>query len=144
MSVLLAALVLSGATKDFAQGAVTQWGPEVWIKDGQKKLTDFVKNIASQSRYYWVGPLAGVDPWHTFLVTKQWFTPSSPMGAALVQRGIDALTLPRSAPVFPSTSEVCSKPLMSLRAQSFFLAMLGIASGAVAATLVARRYLQPT
>jgi hypothetical protein len=141
MAILLAHLVVSGASGDFAQGAVTQWGPEAWINDGQAKLTGFVKNIASSSKYYWAGPLPGVDPWHTFLVRKEWFGPSTPMGSTLVKRGIEALTLPRRAPVWPADMAVCRKPLMSRRAQSFFVASLGLAVGAVGASLVARRYL---
>lgn len=144
MSLLLASLVVSGGSGDFAEGAVTQWGPEAWIKDGQTKLTSFVKNIAASSKYYWVGPLAGIDPWHTFLVRKEWFGPTTPMGALLVQRGIEALTLPRRMPAFPPSTEVCGKPVLSRRAQAFFVAMVGVAAGAVAAHLVARRYVLPT
>lgn len=143
MSVLLSSLVLSGATKDFAQGAVTQWGPEAWINDGQTKLSNFVRNIASASKYYWVGPLVGVDPWHTFLVRKEWFGPSTPMGAALVARGIEALTLPRRAPTFPALTEVCDKPLLSRRGTSFLVAMAGVAAGTLAALAISRRYVHP-
>ena len=143
MSLLLAALVVSGGSGDFALGAVTQWGPEAWIKDGQTKLNNFVRNIASSSKYYWVGPLPGVDPWHTFLVRKEWFGPSTPMGGGLVARGQEALTLPRRAPTFPPTSETCDKPLVSRRAQNFLVAMTGLAVGTLAAHFVAQRYIHP-
>lgn len=144
MSLLLAHLAVSGASGDFAEGAVTQWGPEAWIKDGQAKLSSFVRNIAASSKYYWVGPLPGVDPWHTFLVRKEWFGPSSPMGADLVARGIEALTLPRRAPSWPADLPVCGKPLLNRRAQAFLVSMLGLAVGVGAASLIARRYIHPT
>ncbi len=142
MSLLIANLVTSGASKDFALGADDQDGPEAWINQGQTALNNYVKRLATSGKF-WVGPLAGVDPWHTFLQ----FTPDpltrQVMGAELTRRGIEALTLPRRAPVFPSTNEVCAKPIMSRRATSFFLTMLGIAGGAVAAHFIAQRYVHP-
>lgn len=99
MSLLLAHLVVSGGSRNFANGAVTQWGPEAWIKDGQTRLTNFVKNIAATSKYYWVGPLPGIDPFHTFLVYKA--TLIEPLKSAAIQRGIAALTLPRKPFVAP-------------------------------------------
>jgi len=144
MSILIAGLVASGETGDFAQGAVTQWGPEAWIDDGQTKLHNFVKNIASSSKYYWVGPLPGVDPWRVFAVRKEWFGPTTPMGEALIKRGQEALTLPRRAPTSPPLTEICDKPLLSRRGKSFLVTMLGVAAGAVAAYFVGERYVHPT
>jgi len=98
LTTLLADLVMSGRSDNFSRHADDQAGPEHWIPRGQTALHNYVRRIASEGRY-WVGPLPGVDHWHTFL---QW-TPSKLQRAALgqagldalVARGLDALTLPR-------------------------------------------------
>ncbi len=137
LTLLLADLVMTGQSRDFAKGADDQDGPEYWIPQGQTALTNYVKNLASKGKY-WVGPLPGIDHWHTFLQ----FTPDpvtrAASGKALMQRGIEALTLPRRSPSWGSLP-ICGKPMST--GQTFFLAMLGLALGTATATLVARRYI---
>lgn len=140
MSLLLASLVVTGASGDFAQGADDQAGPEAWISQGQARLTSYVQGLAKNGKY-WAGPLPGVDPWTTFLTITPDAITRQVMGSELTRRGVEALTLPRRAPVWPASAEVCAKPVVSRRAQTFLVAMLGIAGGALAARFVGRRYL---
>jgi hypothetical protein len=105
MAILLANLVVSRQSGDFANGAQTQWGPDAlsWAKAGNFTTTNvinFVRSAASdsQGRYYWVGPLPGVDPWHTFL-TKRGPAANTAEGQALIQTGIGALPVSGGRPV---------------------------------------------
>lgn len=146
ISLLCAHLAYSGLSDDFAKGAVTQWGPEVWIKEGQSRLTKFVKQAANDGKF-WVGPLPGVDPFHTFLVTQEKYTGGSPAGAMRQELGIAALTLPRKpAPTPPETSVCGSKPeglvaaFSSYNGRLFLMLSAGLALGGVAASVVAHRY----
>jgi hypothetical protein len=110
MALLLAHLVVSGGSGNFANGAQTQWGPE-YLKNPngsrmgtgttRARVESFVRYAATKDggSYYWVGPLPGVDPWHTWLSAKN---PAGIFGGheALVQRGIEALALaPNGRPV---------------------------------------------
>jgi hypothetical protein len=153
MTLLLAQLVVSGASGDFAEGAQTQWGPDaVKESDGiTPKLTNptaianFVRSAAhpSNGQYYWVGPLPGVDPWHTWLVVKG-PTAGSLVGQALIARGISALPLTGRAPLrpsWPANLPICDKP--ASKGQAFFMAALGLTAGALAAHFVAKRYVHP-
>jgi hypothetical protein len=140
MSLLLAHLVASGASGDFAQGADDQDGPEAWISKGQTSLHNYVRGLAAKGKF-WVGPLAGVDHWHTFLQ----FTPDpltrATMGKQLTERGIEALTLPRKAPTWNTMAlTTCGKPIVSRRAASFLVASAGLAAGGLLAHFFARRY----
>jgi len=141
LTLALADLVTSGDSRDFAQGADDQDGPEAWISKGQASLTSYVKGLASSGKY-WVGPLPGVDHWRTFLQ----FTPDpatrAVAGQALLQRGIEALTLPASRPVWPSNLPICGKP--SSTAVTFFVMMVGLAGGLLAGNWAARRYISRT
>ncbi len=109
LTTLLADLVMSGESADFARGADDQDGPEYWISQGQAALDNYVKRLASNGKY-WVGPLAGIDHWHTFLQ----FTPSKLTAATtkamLLARGLEALQLPRRSPVWPEDLPTCGKP----------------------------------
>jgi hypothetical protein len=149
MSLLLAHLVASGASGDFANGAETQWGPDAFkFSDGSKldsptNVGRFIKAVANQG-YYWVGPLAGVDPWHTFLVKKM----SSLTGAASMALAAENLLLDGSRPIRPDWGSLsqCSRPLLSHispTGKTFLIASLGLAAGAGIASLVSRRYLHP-
>jgi hypothetical protein len=149
MSLLLAHLVASGASGNFSNGAETQWGPDAFkFSDGSKidsptQVARFVKAVASQG-YYWVGPLAGVDPWHTFLVKKS----SSLLAGATMALAADHLPLAGSRPIRPDWGDLplCGRPLLSHlspRGKSFLVVSLGLAAGAGIASLVSRRYLHP-
>lgn len=139
MAIVLANLVVSGASGDFANGAMTQWGPE-YLKntDGSRmgqgttraRVETFVRYAASSSggRYFWVGPLPGVDPWHTWLASKTVFMSEE----IAIQRGIEALALATNGkplrPVWPTDMPVCGRP-----ASTFGLivtTILGISAGA--------------
>jgi hypothetical protein len=108
LTTLLADLVMSGESDNFSRGADDQDGPEYWIPQGQTSLNNYVKRLASEGKY-WVGPLPGIDHWHTFLQ----FTPSkltlASTKTALYLRGLEALQLPRSSPSWPSNLPVCSR-----------------------------------
>lgn len=138
LSVILANLVVSGQSGDFARGAMTQWGPE-YLKntDGSRmgqgttraRVETFVRYAASSSGggYYWVGALPGVDPWHTWLAKK-----GTPGNELWIQAGIDGLALTSNGkplrPSWPADLPVCGKP-----ASTFGLVVttiLGISAGA--------------
>jgi hypothetical protein len=90
---LIADFVLAGRTKNFSRGADDQLGMDAILrKKGAAAVTYAVKaNAAKQD--YWVGPLPGVDHWHTFLFAhRPDIDPSSTTGQALIQRALDATT----------------------------------------------------
>lgn len=109
LTLLLANLVETGATGNFAMGADDQDGPEAWISQGQTALNNYVKRLANSGKY-WVGPLPGVDPWRTFLQITPGIPVSSIQGQALLARGLAALQLPRRAPDWSPNLPVCDKP----------------------------------
>jgi hypothetical protein len=118
LTLLLADLVMSGTTQ-FTGGANDQ--------DGMEYISAF-PSVEAKVRYeaklgkFWVGPLPGVDHWHTWL----WYSPGvkadSPMGVALIQRALDEAgrcqgTLPgnkrcANRPVWPADLPICGKPFM--------------------------------
>lgn len=106
-TLLIADLVASGQTNDFTGGADDQDGPEAWIHQGQNSLTVYVQNLARNGKY-WVGPLPGIDHWRTFLQ----FTPGPLVfnKDELLQRGIEALSLPAERPSWPADMPSCAKP----------------------------------
>lgn len=106
-TLVIAHYVVTGQTGNFANDAVTQWGPEAWIKEGQARLDKFVEQAANQG-LYWVGPLPGVDPFHTFLTAK--IKDPGPARAYLIQRGKDALRLPRQRFTPPTLSSCGPAP----------------------------------
>lgn len=149
MSLLLAHLVVSGASGNFANGAETQWGPDAFRFSDKSKIDSpaqverFVKAVANQG-YYWVGPLAGVDPWHTFLVKKM----PSMLGASMMALAVQHLPMSGSQPVRPDWGNLplCGRPLLSHispTGKTFLIASLGLAVGAGVASFAARRYLHP-
>lgn len=152
LSILAAHLVASGSSGGIAQGAETQWGPDAFkfSSDGSKinsadQVRRFVNSVAKSNdqRYYWVGPIPGVDPWHTFLV-KKGPSPSSPLGLAMIEAGVRALPIDGSRPIRPDWSGLstdCSKPLLAnlpRGGQTFLMVALGLAAGTMAATVASR------
>lgn len=111
LTLLLADLVMSGASGNFTQGADDQDGPEYWIPKGQASLYGYVDRLAREGKY-WIGPRAGIDHWHTFLQYTPGIKASSPEGQALVARAREALTLPRRPVVWPADLPVCGKPFL--------------------------------
>ena len=132
MTLLLAHLVVTGQSGDFAQGADDQ---------AAVHTASWVQYLAKNGSY-WVGPLPGVDHYRTFLVRKVDAVTKAVAGKALLQRGLDALGKP---PVWPPLSETCSKPavIVSRRTQAFLLSALGLAIGSVAASFVTKKYARP-
>lgn len=85
VNLLIADFVLSGQSDNFARGADDQNGIEYFQSPSA--------NVHKESKQgdYWVGPLPGVDHWHTFLYRHYGFSPTSSEGAWLLQRGLDAV-----------------------------------------------------
>lgn len=79
---LLAMLVESGRSDNFSNGADDQDGLE-YFSDPEGK----VRKMATTGDY-WVGPLVGVNPWHTFL-SRHYGNVSAADAAALLARGLD-------------------------------------------------------
>lgn len=86
---LIADFALQGKSNNFARGADDQYGPGVETPPGGSHPPGWAYNSipikAEKSREYWVGPLPGVDHWHTFLFrTLRDVEPSSLTGQALI------------------------------------------------------------
>lgn len=140
LSILLANLVLSGQSRNFANGALTQWGPDAgWLNlRTPERIGSFVLAAAYSDRYYWVGPLPGVDPWHTWLTFKG-PAYNTEEGRALIRRGIEALPLNengsprrmvwRNLPACSGGSAL----LGGLSGAELALTVLGLAAGAYGA-----------
>lgn len=134
-SLVCAHYVATGKTDNFARGAVTQWGPEAWIKQGQARLDRFVAQAAN-GNLYWVGDLPGVDPFHTFLVRKG--VPLGTLKASALAEGQRALALPRKPmPTLPLCPEGPSGGGPS--GGEIVLAVAGLAAGVFAGRFAARR-----
>jgi hypothetical protein len=136
-SLVCAHYVVTGQTDNFARGAVTQWGPEAWINDGQAALNNFVKNIAASDNFYWIGDLPGVDPFGLFLVRKG--VPLGTLKATALAEGQRALALPRKA---PPTLTLCPEGPGGGGGPSggeIVLAVAGLAAGVFAGRFAARR-----
>lgn len=142
MTIMLAHLVTSGASGDFARGAndqanmLVRVGKYGWA-EGLRYGRSWVTNHAKRGNF-WVGPLAGVDHRKTFL----YFTPDPvtrmAQGPALLARGLAAL---EQVPSDPPADALCSRPIVSRRATTFLVGMIGIAAGAASALFVSKRYL---
>lgn len=83
--IVLASMIISGETNNFNNLADDQNGIE-YFKDPAANVK---KEAASGN--YWVGPLPGVDHWHTFLYRKYGYKSTSPEGKALLERGLKAV-----------------------------------------------------
>lgn len=109
-TLILADFVASGKSGNFSRNADDQDGPEYWAPQGQDALWGYVRREASRGQY-WVGPLPGVDHWRTFLQFTPGVNVNTPEGQELLQRGLDALTLPVRRPSWDPSMPVCSKPI---------------------------------
>jgi len=137
-TLLIANFVVSGQSGNFANDALTQWGPDAVRSPSPltspERIASFVRSAAN-NRYYWVGPLPGVDPWHTWLTFKG-PAASTLVGQGLIARGISALPLnangtPRRAS-WPTDLPVCEggAPIFGgLPGAELVLALLGLAAG---------------
>lgn len=108
LTILLADLITSGDSGDFARGADDQDGPEHWAPKGQASLDGYVKNLAARGKY-WIGPLPGIDHWHTFLQFTPGISASLPPGQALLARGLEALRLPIRRPQWNPNMPICAR-----------------------------------
>lgn len=106
LTTLLAELITSGDSNDFANGADDQ--SDVFNSTAYPNPAATIRGWASKGDY-WVGPIVGVNHRHTFLMRHYGYASSSPEGAALLARGLDALSLP--APTWPADLPVCSRPI---------------------------------
>lgn len=89
LALLLADLITSGSSGNFAQGATSQYGLEL-LGDPKGKVTSH----AAEGKY-WVGPLAGVDHWRTFLFRQYPKGLSDGERQALLARGLWGVAQPR-------------------------------------------------
>lgn len=108
-SILIADLVLSGASGNFAQGALDQDGLE-YTNSFPVPMNRVLQY--AQSGLYWVGPLPGVDHWHLSLFKNYGVSPSSEMGKALIERARAVFGAPISRPDW-SGLPICPKPASS-------------------------------
>ncbi len=138
-NLMIADLIMSGKSANFNQGGDDQVGLH-YFADPEEKI----RREAAQGDY-WVGPLPGVDPWHTFLFRHVGVKPSSPQGAALLARGL-AFVAPRARDgngKWVSTSpkpvtgliQTCPTPLRELPA-SQLLAAASVGTFAMALTFL--------
>ncbi len=115
-SILIADLVLSGNSGDFAQGADDQDGLEY-----QSSFPVPMNRILqyAQNGSYWVGPLPGVDHWRLTLFRKYGVSQNSPAGQALIERARAVFGSPAYSggkvaaslrPSWPADMPICSKP----------------------------------
>lgn len=104
LTLLLADLVASGRSGNFARGADDQ--SDMFNRTAYPNPVGVLQNKA-KSGSYWVGPLPGVDHRHTFLFRNYGVAPTTPQGAALLTRGIAAVSS-SAGPVWPSTTAICS------------------------------------
>jgi hypothetical protein len=78
--VLIAEFALSGKAGDFARGA-----------DNQAHHSIISEQRLRENRWYWVGPIPGVNPRHTYLVTTRTdVDPDSPQGRQLLALSMEA------------------------------------------------------
>lgn len=141
LAIVLANLVVSGNSGGFARGAMTQWGPE-YLKNTngsrmgtsttRARVESFVRYAASSAggRYFWVGSLPGVDPWHTWLAGKK--LPIGVNAETAIQHGIEGLALAAdgkpSRPLWPKDLPICGKPMSG--GSAVLALLLGIGAGA--------------
>lgn len=104
LTLLLADLVASGRSGNFANGADDQ--SDLFNRKAYPNPAATLQNTATRGNY-WVGPLPGVDHRKTFLMRSYGVAPTAPQGMALLARGITAVSSP-TAPVWPPTTAVCA------------------------------------
>lgn len=104
LTLLLADLVASGRSGNFARGADDQ--SDLFNRTAYPNPVSTLQSTAARGNY-WVGPLPGVDHRHTFLMRKYGVLPTSPQGMALLARGIGAVSS-SAGPVWPVSTAVCT------------------------------------
>lgn len=136
--VMIALGVLSGEIDpNFNKGADDQMGPEY--------LNDPVASVRSHSRQrdYWVGPLPGVDPWHTIQYRHlKDVPPESLLGQQLIERGVKAM---QSAKPDWSTTPICTMSATSaikLGSGEKGAMFLGFAAATVAGSILLAKKLK--
>lgn len=125
--------VLSGdIDPSFSKGADDQMGPE--------HLNDPVASVVSHGknrRQYWVGPIPGVDPWHTIQYrTIKDLDPSSALGQTLIARGVAAM---KAARPDWSKTPICSEESVLPRLLLGFGATILAGAGFAATRQLERR-----
>lgn len=117
---VLALGVIDGTFDGFNKGADDQDGPEYFDDP-----LGYVRREGAR-RKYWVGPLPGVDHWHTFqLRTIKAIDPDSPTGRALIARGVAALSS-RARPSWDALPPCAGG--VSVRSPRVLFAAIGIGS----------------
>lgn len=134
LTLLLAQLVDGGDTVNFSDGADDQDGLE--YTSAFPDPAAYVRQQATKGNY-WVGPLPGVDYWRTFLWRHYGVTPDSSDGAALMQRGLDAVAN-KARPTWGELP-LCPKP--ATRKMLYIAGAAGLLLGAIAALHYADRYI---
>jgi hypothetical protein len=103
LTLLLADLVMSGRSGNFARGADDQ--SDLFNRKAYPDPVATLRRWANEGRY-WVGPLVGVDHRRTFLTRQYGYSPTSPLGIALLMRGI-AAALDTKGPSWPPDLPIC-------------------------------------
>ena len=148
LTILLADLITSGRSGNFNDGADDQDGLEYiqYFPNPEYKI-----QYEAKRGQYWVGPRPGVDHWKTWQWRKYGVTPTSPMGAMLMQRARDEIARCKgelrpglrcaNRPVWPADLPICSGggggggP----SGGEIVLAVAGLAAGVFAGRFAARR-----
>jgi len=89
LTLLLADLITSGRSGNFARGADDQ--SDLFNRKAYPNPVGTLQAVA-KSGNYWVGPLPSVDHRHTFLFRKFGVAPTTVQGMALLTRGIGAVS----------------------------------------------------
>lgn len=103
LTLLLAELVTSGQSQNFANGADDQ--ADYFAREAFANPVATLQRQATQGTY-WVGPLPGVNHRKTFLMRKFGLAPTTPEGATLLARGIAAVTGKMAPP--PADLPICA------------------------------------
>jgi hypothetical protein len=104
LTLLLAELVTSGRSGNFARGADDQ--SDMFNRDAYPNPVGTLRDNAKNGSY-WVGPLPGVNQQHTFLFRKYGVLPTTVQGAFLLTRGVAAVSDP-TPPSWPATMPICA------------------------------------
>ena len=134
----LALLIMSGGSGNFNRGADDQNGLQ-YYNDPEG---DVRKKAAAKS--YWVGPLPGVDPWHTFLYRKYGYSMTSPEGMALLNRGLNYVSQRKRvgskwASTLPTENPTCTAFSGGAIVGFFLLGSAALAGAIYAGRVVALR-----
>jgi hypothetical protein len=123
LTLLLANLIMTGQSGNFANGADDQ--SDMLNRKAYPNPASTLQHKATKGDY-WVGPLPGINHHHTFLFRQFGFSPVSPQGAALLVRGIAALSSP--PPVWPANLPICStaRPATPVGRSDFATFMIGV------------------